>query len=170
MTGDLQADLRRCLSGKVCLVGVGNVDLGDDGFGMRLAEALSGTDGATVIATGTTPERWVGTIARGGFDSVVFLDAVGVDAPAGSAVLLEEAEMEAAFPQLSTHKFSLGTLARLIVAQCSSRVWLLGVRPGSLLPGAGLSTEVRESVHALRALIGDALSTNPDGQSRSARS
>lgn len=170
MTGDLQADLRCCLAGKVCLVGVGNVDLGDDGFGMRLAESLGGTDGATVIAAGTTPERWVGTIARGGFDSVVFLDAVGVDAPAGSAVLLEEAEMEATFPQLSTHKFSLGTLARLIGSQCSARVWMLGVQPDSLLPGAGLSTKVEESMHALHALIGEMLGSNSAGHTRSARS
>lgn len=170
MTGDLREDLRRCLAGNVCLVGVGNVDLGDDGFGTRLAEALGGTYGATVIAAGTTPERWVGTIARGGFDSVVFLDAVGVDAPAGSAVLLEEAEMEAAFPQLSTHKFSLGTLAKLIGSQCNARVWLLGVRPGSLLPGAGLSADVQESMRALHALIGETLGNNPDGYARSARS
>jgi hydrogenase maturation protease len=37
---DLREQLRSCLRGRVCLVGVGNVELGDDGFGVRLAEVL----------------------------------------------------------------------------------------------------------------------------------
>ncbi len=167
MTGDLRADLRRCLAGKVCLVGVGNVDLGDDGFGVRLAEALDGAETAVVISAGTAPERWVGKIAREGFDSVVFLDAVEVDAPAGSAILLRQEEMVAAYPQLSTHKFSLGTLARLIESQCDSRVWLLGVRPGRLRRAGGLSREVRESMDALRVLIGETLRTGREEHTRS---
>ncbi len=167
MTGELRADLRRCLAGRVCLVGVGNVDLGDDGFGVRLAEALDGAGEATVISAGTTPERWVGTIAREGFDSVVFLDAVEVDAPVGSAILLEQEEMAAVYPQISTHKLSLGTLARLIGSQCGSRVWLIGVRPSRLGYGEGLSGEVAGSLDALRALIGETLRTNREGHTRS---
>jgi hypothetical protein len=37
---DLREQLRACLQGRVCLVGVGNADHGDDGFGVRLAESL----------------------------------------------------------------------------------------------------------------------------------
>jgi hydrogenase maturation protease len=37
---DLFEQLQECLAGRVCLVGIGNVEYGDDGFGVRLAEAL----------------------------------------------------------------------------------------------------------------------------------
>ena len=37
---DLGQQLRERLKGRVCVMGLGNVDLGDDGFGVRLAEAL----------------------------------------------------------------------------------------------------------------------------------
>ena len=34
---DLRLQLERCFRGRVCVVGVGNVDWGDDGLGVRLA-------------------------------------------------------------------------------------------------------------------------------------
>ncbi len=37
---DLRQQLQSLFQGRVCLVGLGNADLGDDGFGVRLAEAL----------------------------------------------------------------------------------------------------------------------------------
>ena len=37
---DLREDLRSILQGCVCLVGVGNVEYGDDGFGVKLAKGL----------------------------------------------------------------------------------------------------------------------------------
>ena len=38
---DLREQLQQLLQGRVCLMGLGNVDFGDDGFGVRLAEALA---------------------------------------------------------------------------------------------------------------------------------
>jgi hydrogenase maturation protease len=157
MSDDLREELRRGLSGQVCFVGVGNEDLGDDGFGPRLAGALCGTAGAEVVQAGTTPERWVEHLAGAGFDNVVFLDAVDVAGPPGSAVFMDAGAIEAAFPQISTHKFSLGTLARLIRMTSPARVWLLGVQPASLTQGAGLTSTMSASLEALRGLINDAL-------------
>ena len=37
---DLRQQLAELLQGRVCLMGLGNVDCGDDGFGVRLAEDL----------------------------------------------------------------------------------------------------------------------------------
>lgn len=170
MSEDLYEELCRGLNGRVCLVGIGNGDLGDDGFGLRLAEALRGTTDAEVVLAGTTPERWVGRLAGSGFDNVVFLDAVDVAGPPGTAVFMDAAEVEASFPQMSTHKFSLGTLARLIRMQGDTRVWLLGVQPASLVQGTGLTRVVTASLEALRRLICDARprqSAEPTGRSMS---
>ena len=37
---DFLQQFKLCLPGRICLLGLGNVDSGDDGFGVRLAEAL----------------------------------------------------------------------------------------------------------------------------------
>ena len=37
---DLREALHERLTGRTCLMGIGNPDRGDDGFGVRLAEAV----------------------------------------------------------------------------------------------------------------------------------
>lgn len=246
---DLREQLRSLLHSRVCLVGVGNVEQGDDGVGVRLAEALnrsevrnpksegnpkleirnddasqsgsrsdpakvavgfnpryedeeaptsrsddrafpafnrySATDagwrshgrglkstatfGASlravaaferdiqVIIAGTSAERYVSQLSNGDFDAVVFLDAADVGAAPGSVVLLNASEMVARFPQVSTHKLSLGLLAQMIETNGRTRVWLLGVQPESLKPGGELSPRVRATLEALTAVLIEAL-------------
>jgi hydrogenase maturation protease len=119
---------------------------------------LSGLgDDASVVCAGATPERWLDVLARGGFDNVVFLDAVRTQAPAGSVVMLDAAGIEAAYPQISTHKIALATLARFIAGESRAAVWVLGIVPGSLRAGEGLSETVQASSAALRVVIRDLL-------------
>ena len=92
-------------------MGLGNIDCGDDGFGVRLAEELLEAGVPDVEVAGTTPEHYVGRVADQGFDHLVFLDAVDFGGPPGSVVLLDGSEISAHYPQISTHKISLGVLA-----------------------------------------------------------
>ena len=41
MKQDFRAAMDEALTGKTGFLGIGNTDLGDDGFGVRLAEALA---------------------------------------------------------------------------------------------------------------------------------
>ena len=132
---DLRQQLGELLQGRVCLMGLGNVDCGDDGFGIRLAEELREAGVPDVIIAGTTPEQYVGRIANQGFDRLVFLDAVEFGAPPGSVALLNAREICARYPQISTHKISLGVLAKWVRASSRTKVWLLGVQPQSIKPG-----------------------------------
>ena len=196
---DLREQLGEILRGRVCLVGVGNADLGDDGFGVRLVERLSqrGTRNAdcgtpraeqepwhralepspfpegenqddgkapaeqaagsrwSLVIAGATPERHLPQLAAGGFDTVLFLDAVEFGAAAGSVVLLGSREMAARFPQISTHKIALGVLAQLIEAEGRTKAWLLGVQPDTLRAGGKLSPPVEAAVDLLNRLIGE---------------
>jgi hypothetical protein len=68
-------------------------------------------------------------------------------------LLLDAAEAESRFPQLSTHKLSLGTLARLLEAEGGGRVLLLGIQAARLTPGAGLSAPVETTVQLLVDLL-----------------
>jgi hydrogenase maturation protease len=145
------------LKGRVALVGIGNPDRGDDGFGVRLAEAMLALGCPDVILAERTPERRLERLARGGFQGVVFLDLVEMGATPGAVVFLECAEIATRYPQISTHKLSLGTLARLIEAEGPTPVFLLGVQPQSVAPGTELSAPVRTTLEILRDLLAEIL-------------
>lgn len=154
---DLRSRLDEALTGPVCIVGMGNVDLGDDAFGVRLAEALRDAGHPHVVEAATAPELWVGRIARGGFRSVLFLDAVDFPGDPGSAILLDAVDVKSRFPQISTHRLSIGTLASVIESHSEARVWLLGAKPLSLRPGRELSHALARTLDALKDLLVDAL-------------
>jgi hydrogenase maturation protease len=124
---------------------------------VRMAEALAGAGLTDVLVTYTVPENHIATLAHGGFDSVVFLDAVDIGAEPGSVVFLDSGELKNRFPQVSTHKVALGTLARLIEAEGSTRVWLLGIQPATLRQGTGLSKAVETTLGILKELLPDTL-------------
>lgn len=180
---DLREQLRSCLQGRVCLMGLGNVLYADDGLGVRLAEAMATSAvpepefttgnsdpavrpglglrtlgwGLHCLVAGTNPERCLGRVAERGFDNLVFLDAVEFGGVPGSVILLDCEQMTSRFPQVSTHKISLGLLARWVEANGATKVWLLGVQPESLAPGAPLSPAVEATLEMLRALLAERL-------------
>ena len=149
----LQQQLDSCLHGGVCFVGLGNRDFADDGLGVCLAEALAHAGVPDVHVCATNPESCVGQIAAAGFEHVVFLDALEVGAQPGSAILLRSAEIIARYPQVSTHKLSVGTLAKIVEANGTTKAWLLGVQPESLEPTGQLSPAVRRSIELLTDLL-----------------
>jgi hydrogenase maturation protease len=144
---------RRQRAGRICFMGMGNPDYGDDGFGLQLANELMAAGVQDVIAAGTTPEQHLDSVADEGFADLVFLDAVEFGAEAGSVVLLGRPEMQVHFPQISTHKISLGALAQLVESNGKTRVWLLGVQPESLRQGQPLSPAVRRTTRILKELL-----------------
>jgi hydrogenase maturation protease len=153
---DLREQLEECLKGRLCLMGLGNTDYGDDGLGVRLAERLAAAGLPDVIVAGTMPERFIDAAITADFDYLIFIDAVELGAPPGSAVFLNSGEMAAKFPQISTHKISLGLLAKLVEEKGTTKARLLGVQPESLKTGAGLSPAVGETLDLLYQLILDA--------------
>ncbi|HTX51944.1 MAG TPA: hydrogenase maturation protease [Candidatus Baltobacteraceae bacterium] len=154
---DLRTALATQLSGHTCLVGIGNTERGDDAFGVRLAEVLRDRGYPDVCVAGMSPERWVEQM-RHGFSTVLLLDAVRMGQAAGTAVLLDAAQLAIRYPQVSTHTLSLGTLARLVEAE-GPRVLLLGVEPDTL-NGSALSASVRTTLHALADVLMDVLGVN----------
>lgn len=150
---DLLSELLEKLTGNVAWIGVGNPDYGDDGFGPALAKALCSNGCRHIVPAGSSPERWVMSDAVKPYDHIVFVDAVEFGADPGSVVFLDSARLRARFPQVSTHKISLGTLAQFAEAQGTTRAWLLGVQPGSLKTGEPLSPQVEQTCELLRDLI-----------------
>jgi hydrogenase 3 maturation protease len=152
---DLRAQLRECLQGRVCLMGLGNPDGGDDGFGVRLAERLAADGVPGVVVAGTAPEARIIRAVDEGCDHLIFLDAVDFGGAPGSAVFLDAKAIAARYPQISTHKISLGLLAQAVEATGTTRAWLLGVQPASLRPAASLTPAVRATLDLLHELLRD---------------
>lgn len=160
---ELGEQLRECFQGSVCLMGLGNVDYGDDGFGAILSEAVAGrlknrghvTDRHEVVNAQTMPERFISPVSGRGFDHLIFVDAVEFGGAPGSVIFIGSEEMAGRFPQVSTHKLSPGLLARWIEAGGTTKAWLLGVQPGSLKPAKGLTSDVQVTLDILEDLICD---------------
>jgi hydrogenase maturation protease len=150
---DLREQLGECFQGRTCLMGLGNTDYGDDGLGVRLAEKLAAAGVPDVIVAGTMPERFIDSATADNFDYLVFLDAVEFGAPPGSVVFLNAEEMSARFPQISTHKISLGLMAKLVEEKGRTRARLLGIQPESLKSTGELSPVVKETLNVLCELI-----------------
>jgi len=158
---DLRQQLAASLQGRLAIVGLGNLDHGDDGLGLHLLELLAGWAGrplpearsVTLLAAGTLLERRLHELTNGRFDHVLFVDAVELRAAAGSAALLDLRAIKSALPQISTQRISLSLAAELIEANSTTRTALLGVQPGSLRPGRGMTPAVRETVEVLAEWI-----------------
>jgi len=148
---DLRQQLEQLLTGRVCFMGSGNVEYGDDAFGVRLAEALTGAGVPDVIIAGTAPDRWIGQLAA--FDHVVFLDAIEFGGAPGDAIFLDSPEMASRFPQISTHKISLSLLAQWVEASGKTKAWLLGTQPESLCARQAITPAVCKTVDLLCELI-----------------
>lgn len=150
---DLRRQFEELLQGRVCLMGLGNSDYGDDGLGMQLVEELIGAGVLDVIAAGTAPDHYIGVAADLDFEHLVFIDAVEFGDAPGSVVFLDATEIAARFPQISTHKISLSVLARFVETNGITKAWLLGVQPQSVKEGQKLSPAVRATLDVLRELL-----------------
>ncbi|WCJ60679.1 hydrogenase maturation protease [Fontisphaera persica] len=153
------------LRGHTAVVGVGNPDHGDDGAGVRLAERLLAAGCANVFVAGVTPEQTAPSLARLGFERLLFLDAVDFGGAPGSVVLLGGREIQSRFPQVSTHKLSLGTLARMLELDRGTQVWLLGMQPLNL-NGTALSEVMEQTVQALACLLQEIIQPAPPGMAK----
>jgi hydrogenase maturation protease len=152
---DLRRQLTNALHGRVCWVGLGNTEYSDDAFGVRLAERLFEAGLPNVVIAGKSPDRYMGEITGRGFAHVVFFDTVEFGGASGSTIFVNASEIVSRFPQVSTHKISLGLLAKWVEASGRSNAWLLGVQPRSIARGGQLTPAVATTLDALCELLID---------------
>jgi len=136
------------------VVGVGNAARGDDGAGPAVVEELRQT-GMKALDAGDVPERYLGPISESGASVVLFVDAVDFGGRPGEAALLAEHDL----PQRScvTHRSGLGLVMRYLREQAGQRSLLLGVQPGCVALGQGLTPPLRAAVKGVAAAVREAL-------------
>jgi len=133
-----------------CLVGTGNPLRRDDGVGPWIAERVREAS-VPVIDVEDVPENYVSDIARADGRNVVFMDAVAAELAPGTILFapLDELGEPAG---LTTHKLALSLCGRVLAA-AGKRIFLLGIVPGDLEFGPGLTPEVERAASSVRDAI-----------------
>ncbi len=157
---DLRNLLNDLIAGRVCIVGVGNRQRGDDGAGPRVIDLRAPAAQGVWLDAGIVPENFLEPIARTNPQVVLIVDAVAHGAVPGSMCLLDPSAVDTA--AVSTHAGSLHLLSEYLTARTAARVKLLAIQPARLDDGEGLSRPVQESVHQLAALLSELLTAPPD--------
>ncbi len=150
---------------RVVVLGVGNIDRGDDGAGVLASAALKkklgqkGRSRVRVLLGYESPESLTGKIRRFRPDLVLILDAAVSRRKPGSVFLLGKKDM--AMEDISTHKMPLPLLVDYLEKSVGCRVQVLGIEPRSCREGAPLSAPVRKAVEALALQLAAVFAVRP---------
>ena len=147
--------LKGLLSGRVCVLGVGNRYRRDDGAGSLVAERLGGRTGALTIDAGAVPENYLEKVARSRPDTILILEAMDFGGAAGEIRILDPGSI--APSGLSTHALSLQMTAEFLKARTRARLVVLAIQPANVGYGTQLSDEVTCAVGLVQEALSDAL-------------
>jgi hydrogenase maturation protease len=148
---------------RVLVAGIGNIFLGDDGFGVEVARRLRGEplpDGVDVADFGIRGVHLAYELADGRYQSAILVDAVPRGEPPGTLYVIEpDAAVPADAVVADAHSLTpdavLGWLQR--IGGTCGRITIVGCEPASLDESVGLSPPVAaavdEAMRIVRALI-----------------
>lgn len=137
------------------ILGIGNPLRGDDGFGPELILRIRGIP-VHCIDAGTTPENYLGPVARMKPKLVLVADAADMGGNPGDAALLGRDEIEQ-IGGFSTHTMSPALFMQQLEDLCGARILMLAVQPASTAFGQGLSREVEACLQELVSVFEEAL-------------
>ena len=138
------------MTGRVLVAGVGNLFLGDDGFGPEVARRLAGRSlpaGVRVVDYGIRGMHLAYDLLDG-YDELVILDAAPRGGRPGDVVVLEVGEGDFGTGEFDGHGMeptavlsSLGSLGGRL-----PRTYVIGCEPADIDEGIGLSPSVAAAV------------------------
>ncbi|MEV0384038.1 hydrogenase maturation protease [Nonomuraea sp. NPDC050643] len=157
------------MTGRVLVAGVGNVFLGDDGFGVEVARRLSvmGLPGRVRVADyGIRGLHLAYDTAAGAYDMMIMVDAVSLGDPPGTVSVIELEGGGAFEPKgggaLDAHGMPPEAVFTLVerLGALPGRVLLVGCEPASLEHRMGLSPAVERAVGAAVEAVVDLIEGN----------
>ena len=155
-------------SRRVLVAGIGNIFCGDDGFGVEVVRRLAGVpvpEGVTVADFGIRGIHLAYDMLDGGYDRVIFVDALPQNAPPGTIAVLEAeaaavGDEGAAWDAHSMHPAAVLDLLRRIGGR-APQVLVVGCQPAQLDEQMGLSLVVAAAVdEAVQVVLGLASSAD----------
>jgi hydrogenase 3 maturation protease len=160
---EVLSDIKTALSGRlrakrVTLVGIGNIEKGDDGFGIHFIRRITGklkVQGA--FDCGLTPENYLGPIVRSNPEAIVLVDVANIGAEPGHTHIIEKGDI--ASLGLSTHDASLNLFIRYLENSLGDvDIFLVGVQPRSTELGSSLSPELEARLSEFETIFCEILS------------
>jgi hydrogenase maturation protease len=147
---------------RVLVVGLGNVLMGDDGFGPYVARLLESRydspEGVSILDLGTPGLDLIPFLSDA--EVVILLDTVRASGPPGTIRLYDRSALLWHPPQQRIGPHDPGVKEALLALDLAgggpSEVLLIGVVPAKVRTGTGLSPAVRSAVpRAVRAVLRD---------------
>jgi len=146
----------------VLVAGIGNIFLGDDGFGVAVAQRLSEVDlqdGVRVVDYGIRGMHLAYDLAGAGHALTILVDATQCGDPPGtvSVIELDLPSMVDTLPALDAHGMQPDVVLKLVamLGEDPGRVLLVGCEPAVLDEGIGLSPAVARAVDTAVRVVTD---------------
>jgi hydrogenase maturation protease len=159
---------------RVLVAGIGNMFLGDDGFGVEVAARLAGRAlpaGVDVVDFGIRGMDLAYALGRG-YDAAILVDATPRGQEPGTLYVIDVAGEEAGDPVLETHGMdpvrvlrmaaSLGPIPRrVVVVGCEPQTRMTGEEPDVLVAlSAPVSAAVGEALSLVASLAEELVTTS----------
>jgi hydrogenase maturation protease len=156
--------------GQVLVAGIGNVFLGDDGFGVEVARRLSEVDlpgWAKVVDYGIRGMHLAYDMAGGDYALTILIDITNQGERPGTVYVIEldpEPKVDGS-TVMDAHGMQPEVVLNLVAAlrEDPGRVLLVGCEPANLDEHMGLSPPVAGAVGTAVDVVVDLLAKNPPG-------
>lgn len=144
---------------RILIAGVGNIFLGDDGFGVEVARRLISETWPKDVSVADFGIRGIHLAYQllGGYEAAIIVDTVSRSAAPGTVFVLEP-DLEAAAPDpvSDSHDMVLDNvfaMVRTLGGELPPRVLIIGCEPADLGEKIGLSEPVNRAIpDAIRAV------------------
>lgn len=153
------------MSGNTLVAGIGNVFLGDDGFGVEVATRLSKEalpQWVRVLDTGVRARHLAYELLDGRYDTAILVDAVSRGGAPGTLYVIEPTVRVVppeTVPVFDGHSMNPDAILGFLqaVGPPSTRVVIVGCEPESIDERMGLSPPVAAAVDEALLLVRDLL-------------
>ncbi|NDY42598.1 hydrogenase maturation protease [Dissulfurirhabdus thermomarina] len=144
---------------RIGVVGMGNLLLRDEGFGVHVVrhlEARGGLGADVRLVDGGTAGLYLAALLEG-LDPVLVVDAVALDAPPGSIHVFSKADLRRGLALVRSSCHQAGFLDALEImdlrGEAPDRIEFFGVVPADLSPGVELSPVLAPRVAEVAARV-----------------
>lgn len=132
---------------KILFVGIGNLLRQDDGAGVYISTRIRETQNIKVITPEVSIENYIGKINSTDHDTLVVIDCVDMNMPAGSIELIPVEQVSDL--TFNTHNISLKKLSEFF----RNELLILAIQPETIAFGENLSYIVHEACDKIIELI-----------------
>lgn len=142
---------------EIALIGMGNLDRGDDGAGVTVADAFKDKAPYVFSESDRSAESYVfGLKDIQKIRTVLFIDATHFDGKPGEVKVFNFDSVKRIVPVFSTHQISLPPLMQTLI-QHRKDVYLIGIQPENTALMSKMSPSVKRTVKRIQILFSEFL-------------